>query len=80
MSHLYELLEKEGPDSSSRMHFASITDEIGRYNVWAGNVGAHQHGRSSLDYRLRDASQIREEFVKVLEYLRETLDDGKSLP
>lgn len=78
-SRLYEVLESEEADNASRMHLASITDEIGRFNIWAGNVGAHQHGRSSLDYRLRDASQIREEFVKVLQYLRETLEDGKGL-
>lgn len=78
-NRLYEVLESEEADNASRMHFASIADEIGRFNVWAGNIGAHQNGRSSLDYRLRDASHIREEFVKVLQYLRETLDDGKSL-
>lgn len=78
-NRLYEVLESEEADNASRLHFASIADEIGRFNVWAGNVGAHQHGRSSLDYRLRDASQMREEFVKVLQYLRETVDDGKSL-
>ena len=76
---LYEVLESEEADNASRTHLASIADEIGRFNIWTGNVGAHQHGRSSLDYRLRDASQIREEFVKILQYLRETLEDGKGL-
>ena len=76
-NRLYYVLESEEADNASRMHVASIADETGRFNVWAGNIGAHQHGRSSLDYRLRDASQIREEFVKVLQYLRETVDDGK---
>jgi hypothetical protein len=31
-------------------------DELGRLRVWAANIGAHQSGQSSLDYRLRDAS------------------------
>ena len=76
---LYKALESAKSDSRSQVSLACVTDQHGRFNVWAGNIGAYQHGRSSLDYRLREASQIREEFVKVLKYLKETLDDGKSL-
>ena len=65
---LYKALESAKSDSRSQISLACVTDQHGRFNVWVGNIGAYQHGRSSLDYRLRDASQIREEFVKVLEY------------
>ncbi|KAL4929904.1 uncharacterized protein BDV17DRAFT_51795 [Aspergillus undulatus] len=41
-------------------------DEIGRLRVWAGNIGAHQVGQSSLDYRLRDASHLKGETTKLL--------------
>ena len=76
---LYKALESANSHKRSQISLASVTDDHGRFNIWAGNIGAYQHGRSSLDYRLREASQVSEEFVKVLGYLKETLDDGKSL-
>ncbi|KAL2827766.1 hypothetical protein BDW59DRAFT_143804 [Aspergillus cavernicola] len=50
-------------------------DELGRLRVWAGNIGAHQIGQSSLDYRLRDASHIKSETLSLLETLKATLQD-----
>ncbi|KAL4884500.1 hypothetical protein BJY04DRAFT_225686 [Aspergillus karnatakaensis] len=41
-------------------------DELGRLRLWAGNIGAHRTGQSSLDYRLRDASHIRSQTIKIL--------------
>lgn len=54
-------------------------DELGRLRVWTANIGAHQTGQSSLDYRLRDASHIRLHIVKLLEDLHQTLKDVKEL-
>ncbi|KIW33240.1 uncharacterized protein PV07_00106 [Cladophialophora immunda] len=51
-------------------------DELGRLRVWAANIGAHQTGQTSLDYRLRDASHITEQTIKLLERLRRTLQDA----
>ncbi len=76
---LYKALESAKGDSRSQISLACVTDQHGRFNVWAGNIGAHQHGQSSLDYRLRDASQMKEEFTKILGYLSETLHDSKPL-
>ena len=39
---------------------AAWEDELGRLRMWAANIGAHQTGQSSLDFRLRDSSYIRE--------------------
>lgn len=50
-------------------------DELGRLRIWAGNIGAHQTGQSSLDYRLRDASHLRNETVKLLQRLLRLLRD-----
>ncbi|KAL4799852.1 hypothetical protein BDV19DRAFT_238022 [Aspergillus venezuelensis] len=50
-------------------------DELGRLRIWAANIGAHQRGQSSLDYRLRDASHIKLQTIKVLEAIKELLDD-----
>lgn len=50
-------------------------DELGRLRVWAANIGAHQTGQSSLDYRLRDASHIKKETVSLLQRLQDLLND-----
>ena len=53
-----------------------VKDEFGRFRIWSGNIGAHRIGRSSLDYRLRDASHIRQRVVSLLDDLKEILQDG----
>lgn len=50
-------------------------DELGRLRVWSGNIGAHQTGQSSLDYRLRDASHLRDETTRLLRRLLQVLRD-----
>ncbi|KAL8784297.1 MAG: hypothetical protein Q9213_004055 [Squamulea squamosa] len=52
-------------------------DELGRFRIWAANVGAHQTGQSSLEFRLRDASHIREESVNLLRGLEGLLTETK---
>lgn len=50
-----------------------ITEELGRFRIWAGSMGAHRRGRSSLDYRLRDASHIRDKVQALLEDLIDSI-------
>ncbi|KAL4912145.1 hypothetical protein BDW62DRAFT_195332 [Aspergillus aurantiobrunneus] len=50
-------------------------DELGRLRVWSGNIGAHQVGQSSLDYRLRDASHLKGETIKLLNRMLRVLQD-----
>ncbi|OJD33127.1 zinc finger transcription factor ace1 [Diplodia corticola] len=52
--------------TSSQIELCEVTDELGRFRVWAGNIGAHREGRSSLDYRLRDASHIKSKVQSLL--------------
>ena len=52
-------------------------DELGRLRIWAANIGAHQTGCSSLDFRLRDASHIRGQITTLLDSLRRKLQDTK---
>ena len=52
-------------------------DELGRLRIWAANIGAHQTGCSSLDFRLRDASNVRAQIVKLLESLLRKLQDTR---
>ncbi|KIW09892.1 hypothetical protein PV08_11993 [Exophiala spinifera] len=54
-------------------------DELGRLRVWASNIGAHQTGQSSLDFRLRDTSHIKDQTVRLLQRLRRILKDLEGL-
>ncbi|KAK6852175.1 hypothetical protein PG995_012300 [Apiospora arundinis] len=58
---------------------AKIKDEQDRFKVWSGNIGAHRKGTSSLDYRLRDASNLREEVQSLLQDLLEALADSTAM-
>lgn len=48
-------------------------DDLGRLRVGASNIGAHQTGQSSLDFRLRNASHINRQTIRLLEALQRTL-------
>jgi hypothetical protein len=50
-------------------------DERSRLSLWAGNIGAHQTGQSSLEYRLRDASHIRNQIILLLEAIKKVFED-----
>jgi hypothetical protein len=56
-----------------------IQDEQTKFKVWAGNLGAHKTGTSSLDYRLRDASPIRDQIVGLLGELCDLLDQATAI-
>ncbi|KAI5777176.1 hypothetical protein EDC01DRAFT_624436 [Geopyxis carbonaria] len=58
----------ENDSSSPNLQSVQINDDLGRFRVWAANIGAHRHGKSSLDYRLQEASYLK---VKTTEFLRE---------
>ncbi|KAF4498433.1 Zinc finger transcription factor ace1 [Fusarium agapanthi] len=70
-----ESVSDEGTDSE--ISLLKLKNELSRFKVWSGNIGAHQKGRSSLDHRLRDASNIRDQVAELLEDLRESLKDAK---
>lgn len=57
---------------------SAIDPEIGqqsdRFRLWAGNIGARQVGKSSLDYRLREASDIADMVSQLLSGLQTQLD------
>lgn len=54
-------------------------DILARFRIWSSNIGAHQTGQASLDYRLRDASHIRDQILKVLASLRQSFLDVEEI-
>ncbi|CAI7646445.1 unnamed protein product [Penicillium crustosum] len=66
-------------DHTEEVPLQEWRDELGRLRVWAANIGAHQTRQSSLDYRLRDASHIKSQIVRLLEQFQELLTDLKDV-
>ncbi len=58
------------------MDRAALEDEMGRFRVWCGNLGALQKGHSSLEYRLRDSPLLSSNTLKFLEELGENLNEA----
>lgn len=56
-----------------------LKDELGRFRIWSGNIGAHRTGRGSMDYKLREASHIREGVLDLLRNASETLWDIRAI-
>jgi hypothetical protein len=67
------LLEKEPRED---INFSDVVDELGRFRVWAANIGAHRRGRISLDFRLRDALHIKERVQSLLRDLDDKVQQG----
>ena len=55
----------------------AVSDEFGRFRVWAGNIGALQTGKSSLDNRLNAASNLRSQILQLLDDLNFTLCESE---
>lgn len=72
-------LQDGGLEDEDGTQVVRLQDDFARFKVWAGNIGAHRTGRGSLEYRLRDASHIRIEVLRLLEELSELLDDGRAI-
>jgi hypothetical protein len=70
---LRQLLEKELRED---INLSDVVDELGRFRVWAANIGAHRRGRMSLDFQLRDALHIKERIHSLLQDLNDKVQQG----
>lgn len=50
-----------------------LQDELGRFNLWAGNIGVFAPLQASLDFRLIDTPDISAQFLRQLDTLSITL-------
>ena len=60
-------------DSKAPLPASRVEDELGRFKIWTSSSGALQKGSRSLDYRLREASQVRDQVIKILKDLEYSL-------
>ncbi|KAI1345579.1 hypothetical protein F5Y01DRAFT_52592 [Xylaria sp. FL0043] len=67
------------PEDSHLIWVEAIGDQLSKFKLWAGNIGAHRTGRSSLDYRLRDSSNLHTQVVRLLDDLITSLNEALSI-
>jgi hypothetical protein len=68
---------KENQDITVReLSLLAVEDQLGRFKVWSGNLGALRRGHSSLDYRLRDEAFVAQNVVRLLQSLADYLLQG----
>lgn len=56
-------------------HLDWFENRQGEFNLWAAGLKAASHGRSSLDHRVRDHSEMRDLIYDLLGGLLEALED-----
>lgn len=71
---LYNSLQNKNKESE--LSTVAVENELGRFRIWASNIGATHTGRFSLDYRLRDAEYLYVDAVSLLEDIKEGLIEG----
>jgi hypothetical protein len=77
---IYALLVEPGCSYGRVLSPVDVKDELGRFKIWAENIGAFQpiEMKSSLEYRLRDASRTRQQALNFIQDLDESLNEGST--
>ena len=73
-----QAVEKEVIESTPDV-FSMLTDQRGRFRIWAGNIGAHRTDKASLQHRLREAPHFRSLVHGLLQKLSQLLTEGVSM-
>jgi hypothetical protein len=69
-------------EQRTTLTYATIDDQVSRFQIWRGNLGALQRlpSTTSLDYRLRDTPRIASQILKLLQDLRDAVVESERLP
>lgn len=54
----------------------ALRDEMGRFHLWCFSTAAHLYDETSLDYKLRESSHIRDEVLDLLQSIKTALHEG----
>ena len=57
-----------------------LENQLGRFKIWAGNLGVFVPGTASADYRLRNDEEIREILVQMLTRLKKNIEQAIDPP
>ncbi|CAG8158258.1 unnamed protein product [Penicillium olsonii] len=76
---LIKSLRAASDEFEEQMRPVETENEYARFKIWAGNLGALQRGRSSLDARLRDSVTLRAAVLKFLGQLQDCLESSAEI-
>lgn len=77
--NLSNALNTNNVEWTNSIDHEALEDEMGRFRVWSGNLGALQKGHSSLDYRLRDSPLLSSNALKFLKELEDNLHEAYAI-
>ncbi|KAK8246591.1 hypothetical protein HDK90DRAFT_15103 [Phyllosticta capitalensis] len=66
-------------DDVGHIRTSEVSNSADRFRIWVGNIGAHRPDRGSLDYRLRDASHIKDSVLDLLDALLSKLENASDI-
>ena len=75
LKYICSRLERSNTSNTESLQLSRWQDELGRLRLWAANIGAHQTKQSSLEFRLKDSSHIREQVTNLLLDLGQTFQE-----
>lgn len=72
---LFGLLRNLTPETNDPTH--DVEDQLGRFNIFARNLGIFADGHGSLDWRLRESEDAQEVTLRLLRSLQWFLRRGR---
>jgi hypothetical protein len=74
---LVSRLEVSVDEHKKLMPPSAVQNQRDRFKIWAGNLGALQQGRASIDFRLRESSLMQTIVLRLLNQLEDTITKSK---
>jgi hypothetical protein len=71
---LHDTLQRKKKESE--LSSVAVENELGRFRIWASDIGAMHIGRRSLDYRLQYVNYLYVDVISLLEDIKDGLIEG----
>lgn len=71
-------LFRQHPEEQPVLTLSDLRDEFEQFRMWARNIGVFASDNASLDYRLREAFEVKHGVLALLQSLLTHLRDGRS--
>ena len=79
LSAAFEMAVNQSKVAVTDQVISDFNDQRKRFRLWCTNVGAHYQGMSSLEYRLRDSSNILSTIISLLGQLSLSIQDATGI-
>ena len=76
ISRLPQLFSQSPQNDEPIFTLADLNDDFDQFLLWAGNIGVFAADHDSLDYRLREAIEVRDSIAALLYNLSTSLREG----